>query len=222
MYCPVDGDEFVEGITRCPEHDVDLVEEPPDLDEDVVRLADYLTEHATLRLALIVLVAAAIIYALSGVVVGALYGLSEAVGWFAPLNVASAVQFAARPVALAALGIIVGAVLLRAYTTMRDGSGAGSPSEASSPADALSRLLYTLLIVFTILWAATGIATARQTAEVEGLRFLGPGFEEERPSDTIILLNAIHYAAYNGGAACLVIMGGRLIVRWHGRMRSDV
>ena len=31
MYCPVDGDEFVEGVTRCPEHDVDLVEEPPEL-----------------------------------------------------------------------------------------------------------------------------------------------------------------------------------------------
>lgn len=27
MFCPVDGDEFVEGLTRCPEHDCRI--EPP-------------------------------------------------------------------------------------------------------------------------------------------------------------------------------------------------
>lgn len=34
MYCPVDGAEYREGITRCPEHDVDLVDEPLEPDEE--------------------------------------------------------------------------------------------------------------------------------------------------------------------------------------------
>ena len=49
MYCPVDGDEFVEGVTRCPEHDVHLVEEPPELDEEVGDFVDYFSEAKSLR-----------------------------------------------------------------------------------------------------------------------------------------------------------------------------
>ena len=63
MYCPIDGDEFVEGVTRCPEHDVDLVEEPPEFaDEEVQDLVDYFSEAKSLRTARRVLVAAAIVY----------------------------------------------------------------------------------------------------------------------------------------------------------------
>src|SRR5688572_16141242 len=119
MYCPVDGDEFVAGVTRCPEHDVELVEEPPELGDDGAgTLVDYFSEKMTLRTARRVLVGAAVVYAVSGVVTSVLFGLAQSQRHdvFNVINIVSAAQTAGRVVALAALGVMAGTLLLRAYT----------------------------------------------------------------------------------------------------------
>jgi hypothetical protein len=52
MYCPIDGDEFRERVTRCPEHGVDLVEEPPDLEKPISWIARF-NDRAAVRLSFV-------------------------------------------------------------------------------------------------------------------------------------------------------------------------
>jgi hypothetical protein len=223
MYCPVDGDEFVEGVVRCPEHDVDLVEEPPELDDEEVRdFVDYFSEAKSLRTARRVLVVAAIVYAIAGVLTSVLYGLANIQGGdsFDLVNIVSSAQMAGRVVALAALGVMTGTLLLRAYTWLRNGDRRVVNGEPS-PADGLTRLLLALLVVFTILWALSGIATAGNDADSQ-TGMVTFGGQEEEPSKTYVNLTAIHFAAYNGAVACLVLMAGRLIVQWHRRLGTNM
>ena len=76
-------------------------------------------------------------------------------------------------------------------------------------------------MVFTILWAVSGIATVGDNAGFQtGVVMFGGQLEE--PSKTLVNLTAIHYASYNGAVACLVIMAGRLIVLWHRRLGASI
>lgn len=116
MYCPVDGDEFQEGVTRCPEHDVQLVEDQPVLQERLSWI-DRFNDRTAVRLSFLVLAASALVYALSGFVTALLYLLIQHLGWEAidTVQVFQQVQSAAFPVGLAALGTLAGALLLRTY-----------------------------------------------------------------------------------------------------------
>lgn len=224
MYCPIDGDEFVEGVTRCPEHDVDLVEEPPQVDTDDVRaLVDYFKEQLSLRTARRFLFAGAVLYAVGGSITSVLYGLAQIQGGdsFDLFNVVSTAQAVGRVVALAALGVMTGTLLLRAYTWLSQEDRRSATGGEPSPADGLTRLFLALLVVFTILWAVTGVATAGDTADFQ-TGMVTFGGQEEEPSKTFVRLTAIHYASYNVAAACLVIMAGRLIVLWHRRLGAGI
>ena len=224
MYCPVDGDEFVEGITHCPEHDVDLVDDPPAGDDEEVRnFVDYFIEGKSLRTARRVLVWAAIVYAVAGVITGVLYGLANIQGGdsFDLFNVVSTAQEAGRVVALAALGVMTGTLLLRAHVWLRQEDRQPVNGGELAPADGLTRFLLGFLVVFTIMWAITGIATAGDTADFQS-GMVTFGGQEEEPSKTLVSLYAIHHASYNAAAACLVIMAGRLIVLWHRRLGASI
>lgn len=86
MYCPVCGDEFREGFTRCPEHDVELVDEPPELEEPVSIWERFIDrerfdDRKVMRVAFIVLLVAAAAYALSGFIAATLLALIQLRDW---------------------------------------------------------------------------------------------------------------------------------------------
>jgi len=231
MYCPVDGDEFQEGVTRCPEHDVELVEDQP-VFEDRLSWIDRFNDRSAVRLSFLVFVAAAIVYALSGFVTALLYLLIQHWDWEAIDNVQvfQQVQSASFPVGIAALGALAGALLLRTYLFLSETGVAAAGSEpakaetlwdGSVPA-ALMRLLFALSVVFALLWAGTGIATSRDQVEYQA-SFGGFGGDAEPPSDAFVTMATVNTAAYTGGVATLAIMGAGLMARTHarGRRRSD-
>lgn len=123
MYCPVCGDEYREGITRCPEHDVELVEEPPELEEAPSWL-DRFNDRIALRVTFIILVISGVVYALSGFVTGALFGLAEFQNSQSAdmIRVLQPVQSAFWSIGKASLGVLAGAVLLRGYLSLSRGS----------------------------------------------------------------------------------------------------
>ena len=223
MFCPVDGDEFVEGITRCPEHHVELVEEPPELEESLSWI-DRFNDRTGVRIAFLVFVIAAVVYALSGFTTALIYLTSELQDerTFETAQIFQEVQSATFPVAIATLGILAGALLLRGYllmdkrASMRIGPDqAIEEQEGEGPiSPGLMRVFFTLTVMFALLWAATGIATSKEQAEYSTP--FGVGSDEE-PIDTFILLVALNHGAYTGGVTCLAIMGAGLIARTHRR-----
>ena len=225
MYCPVCGDEYVEGVTRCPEHDIDLVSEPPELDESLSWL-DRFNDRVILRITFIVFVVAALVYAISGAATAVLYHFIQGGGQddsFEKAQLAQQIQTAAFPVALAALGILVGALLLRTYISV-DGKSQtfgvdGSPGGVAllNPlGHGLMRFLFALSVVFTLLWAVTGIASSQEQIERTSVRISTEVGEE--PADAYLLLLTLNLIGYVGGVASLAIMGAGLMVGAHRRI----
>jgi cytochrome b subunit of formate dehydrogenase len=230
MYCPVCGDEYREGVTHCPEHGVELVDEPPEL-EEAVPLLQRFNDRTAVRIPFITLLVAGVVYAVSGLVTSTLSVLIFVREWDAATaaQIAQGVQSGAFAVAVGAMGALSGAVLLRAYLAIakadeREAPVASDPGEEDvrkSPiGSALMRLLFALMIVFTLLWVATGIITSTELAELTAAPFAA--FERGEPEDSLVTLFALNHAAYSGGIACLAIMGAALIVRGHERLRSRV
>ncbi|HEV2754307.1 MAG TPA: hypothetical protein VG318_00835 [Actinomycetota bacterium] len=220
MYCPVDGTEYREGITRCPEHDVDLVDEPLEPEEADEPLLDLIDDRFAIRLAFRVLLAAAAVYALSGVVFSVMLffpSLRESFdsGTATAFRLLQAVNGGAWAVGMAALGALAGAVLVRTYSLLR--GGAMPPAAEEPPASNVMRLLLAILIVSSALWAATGVLTAWENAEyVSGVAFGRP----EDPSQTHIALSALHSAAYACAVAAFAGMAGALVKRTYDRMSA--
>lgn len=222
MYCPIDGDEFREGITRCPEHGVDLVEEPPDLEEPASWI-DRFNDRTAVHLSFVVLLLAAVIYAIAGFITAGIYLMTQLQHWKAieTAQVFNQVQAAAFPVGLAAFGALAGALLLRTYLLFSDRASVSSSSdEESAPGPipgTIMRLLFALTVVFALLWAGTGIATSRD--QVESSASFGFGGTPEEPDDSFITLLTLNHVGYTGAVASLAIMGAGLILRTHQRGR---
>ena len=225
MYCPVDGDEFREGITRCPEHDVDLVEEPPDLGEPPPGWTDRFNDRTAVKISFWVFVAAAVVYSLTGLTTAVMLLLTE-VGERETFDTAvffQRINSAMFPVGIGLLGILVGALVVRTYLTLstgrHDAPSSSSPNAmAQGPlSSALARFLFAMTVMFALVWLATGILIAQEQAEDQS----SPVFSDERdePSESFVTLSALHHVAYLGGVVSLSIMGAGLIVRTY--VRSD-
>ena len=219
MYCPVDGIEYREGITRCPEHDVDLVAEPPDVEDDPPGLWERLDGGAAARVAFAVAVVSALLYAVSGIVLNAWYSLAFTREWRSFLfgQVTQFVQAGAFSVALGALGCLAAGVLLRGYQRL---SAAPAPLPAVTEraegwtARAMP-VLFALVAGFAVLWAVTGIATAWDSARLSVSTF---GTEPADAGDGYINLAALNNAAYTCGLASLAVMGAETLRRAHARL----
>lgn len=222
MYCPVDGVEWREGITRCPEHDVDLVDEPPEEEPSFLDRAD---ARGLGEAAVVVISVAAVLYAASGVVLAGWYTLAASRPW-TQTGVIQALQFvqgSSFVVAMGALGCLVAGVLGRTWIRL------GSRDEAPEPAESgdvdgrrgaapwVITLLSSLVIVFAVLWAATGIAISWEDANFRFDPVYAPGGPEE-PSETIVNLAALHDAAYTCGIAALASMGAVILARVYDRL----
>ncbi|MDQ3987588.1 MAG: hypothetical protein M3280_13970 [Actinomycetota bacterium] len=228
MYCPVCGDEFREGVTRCPDDDVDLVEEPPELEEPLSWL-ERLDNRTAVRVTFIVLVVTAAVYALTGSIGAALLLFIETRDrdMFETVQFFQHVQSGSSAVAIAALGTLSGALLLRAYLTMSTPERTQSFSknaelvlgnESGGPIGrALMRVLFALTVLFALLWAGTGIATSRERAEYSTT--FGFQTDQEEPDSTFLTLLTLNYVGYAGGLACLAVMGAGLLVGGHQRLR---
>ena len=227
MFCPVDGDEFRQGITQCPEHDVALVEEPPDLDV-APRWTDRLDDQFGMMAAFLIFVAAAIVYAIFGATASIIIAVTrdDDPGLFEDALLFQDIANVAFPIAIAALGVLIAALLLRAYLNLTDPDGERRRNDDETVAvrgpipGGLMRVLSWLTIVFALLWAGTGIATSEDRARYEtASSTFGFGDEdEEEPDETFLDLLSLHYAAYAGGVGCLAIMGAGLIARTYRRM----
>ena len=225
MYCPVDGDEFREGITRCPEHDVDLVEDPPDL-ELPSSWTDRFDDRTAVRVSFWVFVAVATVYALTGLITAVILLLTELWEWeaFDTAVLFQRIQSAMFPVGIGVLGILVGALVVRTYLALPapPDNAPLSPPRGSEGAphgpmsDGLVRFLFALTLIFALLWVVTGIAIAQEQAEFQ-LSSPVFGGEQEEPSNSFITLSALHYVAYVTGVASLSVMGAGLVVRTYVR-----
>lgn len=223
MYCPVDGEEYREGITRCPEHDVDLAVDPIEALEDRPLLGA-LDERSVMRLAFRVLLGAAVVYAVAGTAFAVLLSLPsvrEAYdgAWDDVLRILQAVDGAAWGVGIAAIAVLAGAVLVRTYSLLRSGGIPDRDREGAPPlSDKVMRVLFALVLLFAALYAVTGVATAWGNAEyVSGVAFGSP----EDPSQTHIALTALHRAAYSCAVASFACMAAALVKRTYDRMSAE-
>jgi hypothetical protein len=220
-YCPVDGDEYREGIERCLVHDVDLVDDPPEV-ERTARWFDRLNSRAWVRVAFWIMVVASLLYAVFGAIASLLFASAIAGGdtFTAPEALAKLSQ-AAFPVALGAFGVIAAAALTRTYS-----EGIRPTTEAERPEDAarnrlrreVMRVLFALTVVFTLMWVVTGVlTTTTQTDSAFGVLLqLGA----EKPDDWLITLFNLNTLSYYGGVACFAIMGATLLLAAYDRIST--
>ncbi|MFN2588561.1 MAG: hypothetical protein ABR613_10660 [Actinomycetota bacterium] len=215
----MDGDEYREGITRCPEHDVDLVEEPPEPDEDEGPLLGWPDDRAAVRLAFLVLIAAGAVYAVSGVVFGVLLWFPSVreSGEATALRLAQAVNAGAWAIGMAALGALGGAVLVKTYALLRGRSRLEHPATEPAPGAAM-RLLFGLVIVFSVLWAVTGVATSWENAELSTGFYRSQGPDD--PSDAFVALVAVNSAAYACAVGSFAVMAAALARRVYARVAA--
>jgi hypothetical protein len=214
--------EYREGLTRCPQHDVDLVDEPPELEEELrPSFLDRIDDRAAIRYTFIAALGAAALYAITGVAFSLLIMFQDGAAWESkvPLYL-EYTQRAAWTIALAGVAAIGGAVLVRTYARLRDpGPAPGEDDGAEGgPGDGMIRLLYTLVVVFALVWAATSVATAWETAQFENSARGGFPTSFDEPSQTFLALIAVQNASWACGTAAVVVMGGTLLRRLQVRM----
>jgi hypothetical protein len=226
MYCPVDGIEWREGITRCPEHDVDLVDEPPEEEPSFLDRAD---AWGLGEIAVRVISVAAIFYALSGAVLAGWYALASSRDWTETgvIQALGFTQSASSAVAVGALGCLVAGVLGRTWTRLGPGGERPAPVEAPEeeadeavPEGAgpwVITLLSSLVIVFAVLWAVTGIAISWEEADFQFDPLYAPG-GVQGPSETIVNLAALHNVAYTCALAALASLGALILARVYDRL----
>lgn len=224
-YCPSCGAEYHADVSHCSDCGSELVDDPPAATEPVPWL-ERLNDRLILRGVFVVFLVAALIYALAGSFGAVLVTVGHLRQWesFRAAQPFQNVASAAFPVAIAALGGLVGAFLLRAYLSWADRSGTeeGQNGEGAHATGGrmgnLMRLLFALTVVFAIMWAVTGIATSREVAEFQTFANVPP-FDE--PEDRYVILAALHYSSYVAGVASLTIMGSLLILKAHQRLPGD-
>jgi hypothetical protein len=224
MFCPVDGEEFVEGFEQCPEHEVDLLEEPPAwLAEGVARLQE-LRRLRTIRLPFFILLGAATIYAIGGLMYGILGANAEVGGdvssdLFSQLRVIDYLTKAAFRVGLGAFGLLAGAALLQTLMFLNKGKGSSSDDDGHSTEDddvevlavekhgLLMQLMFALTVGFGLLYAVSGVIRLLLEEHPNGLM----GFPEQ--SDAYWTFSALQGAAIVCGIATFGVMAGILVMR---------
>lgn len=220
MYCPVDGTESREGITRCPEHDVDLVDEPPEDEEETPP-----RPAAAARLDALA-GPASVVVALAGIVYGAAGALSSVwnvlEGDAGPLGATSSVtafvfaQSAAWAIGLGAFGCLAAAVLAKTHRRLtRPPVPHDDEDEDDLPPEnggLFMTVVSTLTICFAIAWGAIALWTAWKT------RNLDDGFLFSGEDEGLARL----YAYQSAAAACtlgsIAVMGALLMARAHDRL----
>ena len=199
-YCPNCGAEYLEGIERCVDCDVELVDEPVEIDEPL-GWVDRFSGTVVLRILLIVLSVAGVIYAASGIVTAVLYlFLEDAPGdLFETIRNLTEIQMAAFRVGLACLGVLAGAVLLKRY---------GEPSSMSPLRSATTtvRILFWTAVIFATIWAVAGVMTSRVQTEQSFRSVQFSEGEQDEPSDWEFTLLMLQYAAFVAGSAAFAIM----------------
>lgn len=219
MYCPVDGSEWREGITRCPEHDVDLVDEPPESQEDRPWLGgtrlEGLPGTAGLAAAL-----AGIAYAVTGTLFN-LWGALSSTAGMEPhgMTVLRFAQSASFAVGLGSLGCLGAAVLATTYARLTrpappeldedDEDEDDLPPEGGGT---FMTVVSTLAICFAVAWMALAVVLAWKTRNLGGDSFFGSG------DDGVIDLLAYQSAAAACTIGSVAVMGSLLMARVYDRL----
>ena len=203
-YCPNCGAEYLEGIEECADCRLPLTDEPPE-PEDEQSLLDRLTAAWVLRGVFGALVLSAAAYALIGVGTMLFFVLSDDSpdgSSFDLVRDLNEIQTGLFRVAIACVAILGGAVLVKRYE---------DPSTLRlRPSTLALRTLFWIVVLFSIVWAVTGIATSRiQTEQSLGLRGVQ---EQEETSESDLTLLTLQYAAYVGGTAAFAVMAGMFMV----------
>ena len=226
MYCPVDGDEFREGITRCPEHDVELVEQPPE-DEDAGR--SILDERRGSRLAFAALFIGASVYGLVGLAQGSLLAWASIRHGPIDFSWMQFIQNAAFGLALGAFGVLAGLTILRGFDRLSGFLGRrqsnGLRREVADEVRWTSRLtgrfamrlLLALVTLFAVIWMLTGVLTSHESAQFRVDPF---GAQESEPDATLVTLYALHYASFACGVGAFGVMAAAMMLRGHGLLLS--
>lgn len=231
MYCPVCGDEFREGFTRCPEHDVELVEEPVDIEAEEREFPHLpaLDERFGIRVAFGVLLASAIVYALTTLIynLASVWALwlrtdpTDPFGW-------QHIRAAAFSLGLGSFGVLAGAVLLRTYQRISRGYPAPRAKAAFDEPESkwvarltgagFMRLLLALVGVFALVWFVTGVVTQNEVVRYQ-LSFPIQS-DLPTPSRGLISMVALHDVTFDGGIAAFALMAAALMVRTHQMLTS--
>jgi hypothetical protein len=225
MYCPVDGTEWREGITRCPEHDVDLVDDPPEPEgprpSSPSAWVDALAGPASVVVAL-----AGIVYAAAGAA-SSLWGIvtDDVTGPVGPsgVTVIDFAQSAAWAVGIGAFGCLAAAVLSRAYPRLRaapvtpayededeDDEDDGDPEPREG--DWFMTAVSTVTICFALAWIVLALVTAWETRGMEE----GVFFSD--PQEDLARLYAYQRAAAASTLGSIAVMGSLLMARAHDRL----
>ena len=205
-YCPNCGAEYLDDIERCADCGVALVDEPVEVEETPSWL-ERLSGRLVLRGLLAVLCVAAAIYAVVGVTSAVMFLLvderSEDI--FNTIQTLNEIQTGVFRLGLACLGVLAGAVLIKRYEERGRG--------VVRPPSLVMRILFWTVVIFSVIWALTGVATSRFQAEqtYRPTQFLGE--EQDAPSDWEITLVTLHYAAYVVGSSAFAIMVAMFIAK---------
>lgn len=226
MYCPVDGMEYRQGITRCPEHDVALVDEAPYPEEDERPLLGWMQSEAAARIAFLIVVAAGAVYAVTSIVLYAYLTLGAERDWstLPASEIAQFVNAAARGVGIGAFGALAAGVLVRAYSRLRTTDGPRAADDSPDPGPGwVMPLLFWVTVVSSAVWVTTGVATSREETRYRfqggAIGFVG-GAPSEPPSESFLDLYALHSAAYTVALSSLALMGAETMRRAHTRLRG--
>lgn len=230
MYCPVDGMEYREGITRCPEHDVDLVPQPPtgpelDDDEDESWLERVGLEGVP-GIAAIVVALAGVVYAVAGTIFSlwTALGTSAELLESAPVKTARFAQSASWAIGLGAFGCLAALVLARAYVRLQEPPARPEEEEEDDEDDlppespsSFVPVVSTLTICFAVVWMGLAIAVAWKT------RSLGDGlvFQSSDSDNGLGRLFAYQAAAAACTLGSLAVTASLLMARAHDRLTWD-
>ena len=207
-YCPNCGAEYLEGVQECADCEIPLVDEPPEGEEER-SVFERVTARWVLRGVFFTLIVSAVTYAFIGVGTMLYFVLGDdptGEGSFDLIQDLNELQTGLFRVAIACVAILGGAVLMKLYEV---------PSTPRlRPSTVALRTLFWIVVIFSVAWAATGIATSRlQTEQSLGVN----SFEQEEPTESDVTLLMLHYSAYAGGTAAFAVMLGLFML---GQTRS--
>lgn len=225
MYCPIDGDEFQEGFTHCPEHDVELVDELPD---DFFRAATLswaarLKLNLLLQIAFFLLVVSACIRVVAAVSNGILYLIATfgSEGDFGRKYViASTVESTASGILFSCLVVMAGFLVIEIFSKMAPRALRKKTRDGTTPdpldwRDRVMRLLFALFIGFALMHIVAALVTSNAEAELR-TSFGAFGGGAEPPSDLVNTMFALKYASYGGASATLGLMLAWFVYEAHG------
>lgn len=225
MYCPVDGTEWREGITRCPEHDVDLVDEPPESEEAPPRQPARARLDGLAGPAAVIVALAGVVYGAAGALASVWHILNADAGPLGSVSGITAIDFAqsaAWAVGLGAFAVLAAAVLAKTYSRLtlplaRRDEEEDEDDEDDLPAEGgalFMTVVSTLTICFAVAWAGIGLLAAWKT------RNLGDGLVFTGTEEDLGRLYAYQSAAAASTLGGVAVMGSLLMARAHDRLTA--